>query len=123
MNLTIYALIGAVVVALGSFGYAQWERADRIHAEAQLEAAQTLLRNNQQALKRLTDERNTTVAALEQVTATLQSTSESLRDARRVVYASPRTNSCVALPGVRALRDSLRVRAAGNPSSGAQAAR
>lgn len=119
----LYFIAAAVMLALASLGYGQWERASRIQAQADLTVAERLLKNNEAELARLQEERRVTVTALEQVTASMRESSENLRSARSVVNAAPRTNSCVALAGVRALRSSLLARNAGNPSGQPGAAR
>ncbi len=113
MNPLLLGAAAAAIITLGSLGYGQWQRADRIAAEARLEASERLLKANQAALSRLEAERNTTVAALEQVAASVRTSAETLREARTAINAAPRTTSCVALPGVRALRNSLRARPPG----------
>jgi hypothetical protein len=112
MNIAIVGGLVAGLVTVSSIAYGQWERVARVEAVAELRTATDLLRSNEAALVLLRKERATTVEALSGVTEALRTSAASMQEARNVTYAAPRTTSCVAHPGVRALRDSLRRRVA-----------
>lgn len=112
MNPILVGGLALGILTASSIAYGQWERASRISAEAELRSATTLLKANEASLRELRQERSTTVAALSGVTEALRTSAANLQEARSVTHAAPRTTSCVAHPGVRALRDSLRRRSA-----------
>jgi hypothetical protein len=117
MNPILWGYVGLGAVLLGSLAYGQYERGNRIYAQAETEKVSDQLRLVQATLDDTKRDRDSVVAALGHVSQAIQSSTQNLQPARSAAYAAPRSNACVQHPGVRSLRDSLRARQIGAPGN------
>lgn len=115
----VSAGLGALVLIVA--GLWQWERGDRIEAEAGQAALTKVAASQAVAITDLRADRDRTVTALEGAARASAAASTALQSVRSAAYAAPPSSACVVHPAARALRVSLRGGAAAGGGGGAAA--